>query len=81
MPAERSPKSVTVVASNGTDADAYCTAVAVMGVEAGFAFAEAHEGLEVVMITQDDELKVSSGLRDQLVLPPKGPEAADPSVP
>jgi FAD:protein FMN transferase len=73
VPAERSPKSVTLVAKNGTDADAYCTAVAVMGVDAGFAFAEAHEGLEVVIITQDDELKVTSGLRDQLVLPPQPP--------
>jgi FAD:protein FMN transferase len=73
IPAERSPKSVTLVASNGTDADAYCTAVAVMGVDAGFAFAEAHEGLDVVIITQDDELKVTSGLHDVLVLPPPPP--------
>lgn len=69
IPAERSPKSVTLVARNGTDGDAYCTAVAVMGVEEGFQFAEAHEGLEVVIITQDDELKVTSGLHDVLVLP------------
>jgi len=77
VPAERSPKSVTLVAKNGTDADAYCTAVAVMGVDAGFQFAEAHEGLEVVIVTQDDELKVTSGLRDVLVLPPP----PDPKTP
>lgn len=76
VPAERSPKSVTLVAKNGTDADAYCTAVAVMGVDAGFEFAEAHEGLEVVIITQDDELKVTSGLRDVLVMPPEPPASA-----
>lgn len=76
IPAERSPKSVTLVAKNGTDADAYCTAVAVMGIDAGFDFAEAHPALEVVIITQDDELKVTSGLRDVLVLPPKPPAAA-----
>jgi thiamine biosynthesis lipoprotein len=76
VPAERSPKSVTLVAKNGTDADAYCTAVAVMGVDAGFEFAEAHAGLEVVIITQDDELKVTSGLRDVLVLPPEPPEGS-----
>jgi thiamine biosynthesis lipoprotein len=78
VPAERSPKSVTLVAKTGTDADAYCTAVAVMGVDAGFAFAEAHEGLDVVIITQDDELRVSSGLRDVLVLPDP-PAAGAPS--
>jgi thiamine biosynthesis lipoprotein len=70
IPAERSPKSVTLVAKNGTDADAYCTAVAVMGIDAGFEFAETHEGLEAVIITQDDELRVTSGLRDVLVWPP-----------
>jgi len=79
VPAERSPKSVTLVAKNGTDADAYCTAVAVMGVDAGFRFAEAHEDLEVVIITQDDELKVTSGLRDVLVLPPTPSGDAKPT--
>lgn len=79
VPAERSPKSVTLVAKDGTDADAYCTAVAVMGVDAGFDFAEAHAGLEVVIITQDDELKVTSGLREVLVLPPEpAATAGDP---
>lgn len=73
VPIERSPKSVTLVASNATDADAYCTAVAVMGVDAGLAFVEAREDLEVVIVTQDDELKVSSGLRDLMVLPPNPP--------
>lgn len=75
IPAERSPKSVTLVASNATDADAFCTAVAVMGVNEGMEFVEASEGLEAVIITQDDELKVSSGLRSRLVLPPKPPKA------
>lgn len=75
VPAERSPKSVTLVADNGTDADAYCTAVAVMGVDAGFEFAEAHPALEAVIVTQDDEVKVTSGLRDVLVRPPEAPAA------
>ena len=79
IPAERSPKSVTLVAENGTDADAYCTAVAVMGVDAGFDFAEAHPTLEVVIITQDDELKVTSGLQSVLVRPPAPPTEASPA--
>lgn len=74
IPAARSPKSVTLVAANATDADAYCTAVAVMGVEDGFDFVEAHDELEVVIITQTDEMLVSSGLRAQLVLPPSPPK-------
>ncbi|MCX4246578.1 FAD:protein FMN transferase [Paraliomyxa miuraensis] len=81
VPADRSPKSVTLVASTATDADAYCTAVAVMGVEDGLAYVEAHEGLEVVIVTQDDELRVSSGLRDELVLPPRDPQPPAAPVP
>ena len=78
VPIERSPKSVTLVASNATDADAFCTAVAVMGVDEGMAFVEASDGLEAVIITQDDELRISSGLRDKLVLPPMGPKRPTP---
>lgn len=65
--AARSPKSVTLVAANATDADAYCTAVSVMEPEAGLAFVEAHPGLEAVIITPDDRLLVSSGLRERFV--------------
>jgi thiamine biosynthesis lipoprotein len=61
---ERSPKSVTLVADNATDADAYCTAVAVMGPDAGMAFVEAREGVESVIVTRTGEVRVSSGLKD-----------------
>lgn len=82
IPAERSPKSVTLVADTGTDADAYCTAVAVMGVDAGMAFVEARAGLEAVIITQTDELRISSGLARELVRPPTGPSGeAAPTAP
>ncbi|MCH9681462.1 MAG: FAD:protein FMN transferase [Deltaproteobacteria bacterium] len=81
VPADRSPKSVTLVASNATDADAYCTAVAVMGVEAGMTFVETHEGLEAVIITQDDQVEVSTGLRAQLVRPPAAPNDKTPAPP
>lgn len=73
VPAERSPKSVTAVAKTGADADALCTAVAVMGWQRGFEFATEQPGLEVVIVTQDDERLVSPGLRDRLVLPPAPP--------
>ncbi len=64
IPADRSPKSVTLVAKNATDADAYCTAVTVMGSDAGMTFVEQHEELEAVIITAQGELRVSSGLKD-----------------
>ena len=81
IPADRSPKSVTLVADTATDADAYCTAVAVMGVDAGMAFVEEHAGLEVLIITQDDELRLSSGLDRELVRPPSPPEQAPAQPP
>ncbi|PRP94910.1 FAD:protein FMN transferase [Enhygromyxa salina] len=67
IPTDRSPKSVTLVASNATDADAYCTAVSVMEPAQGLAFVEAHAGLEAVIIGPDDALYVSAGLKDRFV--------------
>jgi thiamine biosynthesis lipoprotein len=67
IPADRSPKSVTLVAKNATDADAYCTAVSVMEPAEGLAFVESHAQLEAVIIGPDDTLYVSNGLRDRFV--------------
>jgi thiamine biosynthesis lipoprotein len=69
-PRERaaSPKSVTLVAPNATDADAYATAVSVMGADEGMALVESKEALEAVIITRDGGITSSSGLADRLVL-------------
>ncbi|MBA3547290.1 MAG: FAD:protein FMN transferase [Nannocystis sp.] len=74
-----SAQSVTLVAANATDADAYATAVAVMGPEQGMAFVEAHPALEAVLLTRSGELLVSKDLRPILVLPPA--EADKPPAP
>ena len=66
----RSPKSVTLLARDATDADAYCTAVTVMGAEAGLAFVESHPELDAVIIERDDTVRVSSGLADVYVATP-----------
>ncbi len=76
-----SAPSVTLLAANATDADAYATAVAVMGPEAGFRFVEAHPELDVVFLLQDGTLKVSSRLQPNLVLPlPPAPADAENPV-
>jgi FAD:protein FMN transferase len=67
IPVDRTPKSVTLVAANATDADAYCTAVSVMDPERGLAFVEARAQLEVIIIGPDDVVHVSSGLKDRFV--------------
>ncbi len=69
IPAERSAPSVTVVAPNATDADAFATAVAVMGPKAGMAFVESRPELEAVILDADGKTLVSSGLTDRLVYP------------
>ena len=69
-----SAQSVTLTAVNATDADAYATAVAVMGPEKGMAFVEAHPGLGAVLLTRSGELRVSEDLRPILILPPAEPD-------
>jgi thiamine biosynthesis lipoprotein len=67
IPADRTPKSVTLVASDATTADAYCTAVSVMEPKAGLAFIEARPALEAIIIAPDGEVLISSGLRETFV--------------
>lgn len=73
LPYDESPRSVTVVAANATDADAYATAVTVMGTEAGAKFLAARDGIEGVIIGADGEIHVSPGLTDRYA--PIGPAA------
>jgi thiamine biosynthesis lipoprotein len=69
VPEERSARSVTILAADATDADAYATAVAVMGPERGMAFVEAHPALEAVIVPQTGEPMISTDLRPALVWP------------
>ncbi len=71
----KSPKSVTLLAKDAAQADAYCTAVTVMGVEAGMAFVESRPDLDAVIIERDGTVRFSSGLAGVYeALPPAQPE-------
>lgn len=72
-----SAQSITVLAGDATDADAYATAVAVMGPEKGLAYVEAHAALEAVLVARDGTLMVSKDLQPRLILPKPAPETAD----
>jgi thiamine biosynthesis lipoprotein len=61
------PKSVTLLASNAADADAYCTAVAVMGAKKGMAWVETHDGIEAVILPRSGPPMVSAGLAGRFV--------------
>jgi thiamine biosynthesis lipoprotein len=67
---ELAPRSVTMVAANATDADAYCTAVAVMGPQRGMAFVEERPELEAIIITHAGDVLISTGLQAEFVRAP-----------
>jgi thiamine biosynthesis lipoprotein len=54
-------QSVTIAASDPAVADAYATAVFVMGPEAGMNWVEAHEGIESLIINAKGDITRSSG--------------------
>lgn len=58
--------SVTIVADSGTLADAYSTALYVMGAEAAQAFWRQEGGFDMVLITTDGRLLYTPGLADIL---------------
>ncbi|MFW0861215.1 MAG: FAD:protein FMN transferase [Dethiobacter sp.] len=65
MPA-RGLTSVTIVAPNAFTADVYSTAVFVMGQERGMALVESLPELEAIIITEDGQIHLSSGLEGQV---------------
>jgi thiamine biosynthesis lipoprotein len=58
-----SPKSVTMVSGSATDADAFCTAVAVMGPKRGMEFVESRDDLDAIIIDTQGDVLISTGLR------------------
>ena len=70
---DTSAQSVTVLAADATDADAYATAISVMGPTRGLAYVEAHPALEAVLLTHSGELLVSRDLQPDLILPEPAP--------
>ena len=62
-PAASDLKSVTVISKDGTLADCYSTAIFVMGFEKGAEFAE-NNNLNVILLTQDNELYISEEIAD-----------------
>jgi FAD:protein FMN transferase len=67
MPA-RGVISVTVIADDAFTADALSTALFVMGLEKGMALVEELQGIEAIIITEDEEIHISSGLEGKVDL-------------
>ena len=56
--------SITVVADTGLLGEVYSTIVFALGVEKGMAYVEAHPHIEALLISTDNGIYLSSGLRD-----------------
>jgi len=59
-------RSVTILAHSALTADWASTGVFIMGPEAGMALVESLPDVEAVIVTEDNDVRVSSGLKDRL---------------
>ena len=66
-PAQNGIISVTVIGKDGTMCDAFSTGLFVMGEERAKAFYQSHSDYEVVIVTEDDRILVSEGIKDSFV--------------
>ena len=64
----RGCRSVTIVAASALQADWLSTGVFIMGPDEGMALVERLPGVEAVIVTADNEVKISTGLRDRLTV-------------
>ena len=63
------PRTVTVISDDGTAADAYSTALYVMGEQEAVSFWRAHGGFDLILITADGRLLYTPGLSDAITAP------------
>lgn len=63
-PSENNLLSVSIISKNSFDADALSTAIYVMGLERGMKFIEEMEDVDVMFITNNLDVYLSSGLND-----------------
>ena len=64
----RGCRSVTIVARDATMADGLSTGVFILGPDRGMALVERLPDVEAVIVTADNQVRISSGLRDRVVI-------------
>lgn len=70
-PTEKDIKSVTIISTNSTLADIYATALFAMGYDEAVKFIENEPEIEAILIREDDQVYVSSGLEGSVTLDEK----------
>ncbi len=68
FPAQAGLRSVTIETGNTMLADIHSTAVFVLGLERGLSYIEAQNGVEAILVTDDDEVHITDGLRSTFEL-------------
>ena len=66
-PAENGLISVTVIMEDGAKADALSTALFVLGPEQAIAYWRAHPDIDLILVTEDQQVYLTPGLRDGFV--------------
>ncbi len=59
--------SVSIVSDSSIDADALSTTLFLMGVDEGMNFIESLDNTDAIFVTKDNEIHVTSGLKDNFV--------------
>jgi FAD:protein FMN transferase len=67
-PSNNGVVSATIVSDNSIDADALSTCVYVMGVEEGMKLIQSMKGVDVILITEDRKIYMSSGIENNFKL-------------
>jgi len=67
-PAESGLLSVTVIAQEGKLCDALSTSLFVMGLDRAVNYWREHQNFEMILITEDGEIHLTEGIKDQFVL-------------
>jgi FAD:protein FMN transferase len=68
FPVENGLASVTIVTDSSIKADALSTAVFALGLRAGRELVEGFDGVEAVIITEDEKVFLTDGIRDAFIL-------------
>lgn len=67
-PENNNLKGVSIISKYSLDGDALSTTLFLLGLEKGYALAESLEDVEVIFVTKDNEVIISSGLKDNFNL-------------
>ncbi len=71
FPIENGLASVSIISSDATEADALSTLVFGLGLEKGLRFTEQRDGVEAILITEDNVVFTTTGLRESFELTAK----------